>query len=94
MVRRTSWATRSSSIRAPSPSSAAQALSSKGLVTRGDSRMRVTRISKPNSVFAGSVTPVIGAAERKCGVAAKGMCPSPQNRPDVASMPTQPAPGT
>ena len=36
---------------------------------------------------------VIGAAVAGCGVAAKGMCPSPAKSPEVGSSPTQPAPG-
>ena len=45
------------------------------------------------SSYAGSTDPLIGAAERKCGVAASGKWPSPHNRPEVGSSPIQPAPG-
>ena len=48
MVRRTSWAARSASTRSPSASMAAQTASENGLVIRGASATRVTRISKPN----------------------------------------------
>ncbi len=64
MVSRTSWATRSASTRSPSASMADQTASEYGLVIRGVSATRVIRISKPNSVLAGSATPEIGAAER------------------------------
>ncbi|GJE58171.1 hypothetical protein MPOCJGCO_0250 [Methylobacterium trifolii] len=63
MVRRTSWAARSASTRSPSASIDAQTASEKGLVTRGASATRETLISKPNSVWAGSASPEIGAAE-------------------------------
>src|SRR6185312_8565193 len=56
--------------------------------------MRVTAMSKEKATSAGSTAPLIGAAARKWGVAASGRCPSPHNRPDVASSPIQPAPGT
>ena len=44
-------------------------------------------------VSAGSVQPVIGADCAACGVADSGMWPSPAISPEVASSPTQPAPG-
>jgi len=37
--------------------------------------------------------PVIGAADTGSGLAASGMWPSPVSKPEVASRPTQPAPG-
>ena len=61
--------------------------------TLGASDTRVTVISNEKFVSAGSTVPVIGAAERKCGVAASGMWPSAANSPEVASSPIQPAPG-
>ena len=48
----------------PSASSAAQASSENGAVTRGFSAMRLTLMSKKKETVAGSTTPVIGAAER------------------------------
>ena len=93
MVSRTSGAARSASTFSPSASSAAQASSENGRVTRGVSETRATLISNENFVSAGSTVPVIGAAERKCGVAASGIWPSPANRPEVGSSPIQPAPG-
>ena len=39
------------------------------------------------------VAPVIAAALIGAGVQANGKCPSPTKRPDVWSMPIQPAPG-
>jgi hypothetical protein len=62
-------------------------------VTRGFSAIRVTFMSNENVTSAGSTAPVIGAAARKCGVAASGRCPSPHSSPEVASSPIQPAPG-
>jgi hypothetical protein len=70
-----------------------QASSDSGRVTRGVSDTRATLISNEKFVSAGSVVPVIGAAERWCGVAASGMWPSPASRPEVGSSPTHPAPG-
>ena len=93
IVRRTSPAVRSASTFSPSASSFCQAASENGLVMRGASRTRVTDISKPNSTSAKPAMPEIGAAERKCGVAATGICPSPVSMPEVASKPIQPAPG-
>ena len=49
--------------------------------------------TSPNSVSTGSSSPLIGAAEAGSGLAASGICPSPVSRPEVASSPTQPAPG-
>ena len=46
------------------------------MVTRGFSAMRVIFISKPKVTLLGSTMPLIGAAERKCGVAATGRWPS------------------
>jgi hypothetical protein len=63
------------------------------LVTRGASQTRSTRISWVNSTCAFSVAPVIGAALEGSGEQASGMWPSPANRPEVGSSPTQPAPG-
>ena len=63
------------------------------MVTRGFSAMRVIFISKPKVTLLGSTMPLIGAAERKCGVAATGRWPSAHNKPDVGSSPIQPAPG-
>ena len=68
--------------------------SENGRETRGVSPSRATVISNENVVPAGSVVPVIGAAERKCGVAASGMWPSAVSSPEVASRPIQPTPGT
>ena len=62
-------------------------------VTRGFSAMRMTRISTEKVNCDGSTPPLIGAAARKCGVAAKGRCPSPHSSPEVGSSPIQPAPG-
>src|ERR671913_2436002 len=42
----------------------------------------------------GSVAPVIAALVDGCGVAARGMWPSPANSAEVGSSPIQPAPGT
>ena len=55
--------------------------------------MRRTDIWKSNSTSEFSTTPVMAAAEIGSGLAASGIWPSPQNRPEVASSPTQPAPG-
>ena len=63
------------------------------MVTRGFSASRVMSILNENVTLLGSTMPVIGAAERKCGVAATGKWPSPHNSPDVGSSPIQPAPG-
>ena len=64
-----------------------------GLVTRGLSKMRSTRISWTKSDEHGSVAPVMGAALSGSGVQASGKWPSPANNPEVGSSPTQPAPG-
>ena len=63
LVSRTSWRTRSASIRPPSASIAVQDSSENGFVIRGASATRVTCISKPNVTSAGSARPEIGAAE-------------------------------
>jgi hypothetical protein len=63
------------------------------LVTRGDSKMRVTAISWLNSTSHSSTAPVMGAALDGVGVQASGMWPSPASRPEVGSRPIQPAPG-
>ena len=55
--------------------------------------MRVTVLENSRVVSQRSVAPVIGAAENGCGVAARGMCPSPANSPEVGSRPIHPAPG-
>ena len=53
-----------------------------GFVTRGDSWMRVTAISKCElRLRTSSTPPVIGAALCGSGVHASGMCPSPASRP-------------
>ena len=93
MVRRTSPAASARSTAAPIARMSCHCASVYGLVTRGVSRTRVTVISKPNSVSHFSTAPVIGAADCGSGVAASGMWPSPVSRPEVASRPTQPAPG-
>jgi hypothetical protein len=55
----------------------------------------VTVLLNENTVSTiGPVAPVIGAALDGSGVHESGMWPSPANRPDVGSRPTQPAPGT
>ncbi|TXT16196.1 MAG: hypothetical protein FD132_2946 [bacterium] len=56
--------------------------------------MRVTVFSKLKLTSQGSVAPVTGAALTGSGVQARGMWPSPANRPEVGSSPIQPAPGT
>ena len=62
-------------------------------MVRGVSATRVTDMEKSKTVSHFSITPLIGAAEEGSGVAASGICPSPAIRPEVASSPTQPAPG-
>src|SRR5206468_10652580 len=60
-----------------------------GLVTRGCSRVRSTRISTLNSVLSGSCgpspsvayEPLTGAAVAGSAVQASGRCPSPHSRP-------------
>ena len=64
-----------------------------GLVTRGASHTRVTCMWCSKVVSHSSSTPLTGAAEDGSGVQARGMCPSPANRPEVGSRPIQPAPG-
>ena len=83
----------SSSTAWPSASIRGHCSSVYGLVTRGSSWIRVTRITCSNSASHASSAPLIGAADDGSGVAASGMCPSPANRPLVGSRPTQPAPG-
>ena len=73
---------------------AAHCSSEYGRVTRGSSRTRVTVLVNSKVTSARSVTPSIGAAELGSGVHARGMWPSPANRPEVGSRPSQPAPGT
>jgi hypothetical protein len=46
-----------------------------------------------NETSHSSTAPLIGAALVGSGVQASGMWPSPVKRPEVASSPTQPAPG-
>ncbi len=86
-------AARSASTLSPSASSAVHASSENGAVTRGFSAIRATLIWYEKSTSQGSTSPLIGAAEWKCGVAASGMCPSPHSSPEVASSPIHPAPG-
>ena len=62
-------------------------------MTRGSSWTRRTSLWKENVTSTGSVAPSIGAALLGWGVALSGMWPSPANRLEVGSMPTQPAPG-
>ena len=64
MVRRTSLSLSTWSTSLPSASSASQASSENGLVMRGCSATRSTRMSKSNSTLAKLATPVIGAALR------------------------------
>ncbi len=64
-----------------------------GSVTRGDSWMRVTFISKLNSLSHSSTAPEMGAALVGSGVQASGMWPSPASKPEVGSRPIQPPPG-
>ena len=78
------------STRWPSASIRCHCSSVYGLVTRGDSWIRRTRISCSNSTSHSSTAPVIGAALNGSGVAASGMWPSPASRPEVGSSPTQP----
>ena len=94
MVRRTSSTRRRWSTASPRLSIVSHCSSLYGLVTRGVSKMRVTLISWPNSTSHSSIRPLIGAADEGSGVADSGMWPSPANRPEVGSRPSQPAPGT
>ena len=55
--------------------------------------MRRTTFEYSSVVWAMPVDPGIAAAVDGWGVADSGMCPSPANRPDVGSIPIQPAPG-
>ena len=50
-------------------------------------------ISNSNATSHSSTAPLIGAADEGLAVQASGICPSPANRPEVGSSPTQPAPG-
>ena len=93
MVRRTSLLRSERSTSWPRARIACHCASVYGLVVRGVSLMRVTDMAKSKVVSAFSTSPEIGAAEIGSGLAASGMWPSPQNRPEVASRPTQPAPG-
>ncbi len=94
MVRRTSPSASSTSMRRPRVSIALHCASVNGLVTRGSSWMRVTDISKVSWVLVTSVMPVTGAALPGSAVHARGMWPSPASKPEVASRPIHPAPGT
>ncbi|EKA61358.1 hypothetical protein B277_07760 [Janibacter hoylei PVAS-1] len=94
IVRRTSPCVRSSSTDSPSAVIAAHCSSLTGWVTRGSSAKRVTVLAKSKVTCVGAVAPLIGAADAGCGVHERGMCPSPQSRPEVASSPIHPAPGT
>ena len=94
IVSRTSSATSRASTSSPSASTRAQASSVYGSVTRGSSCTRVTTLEKSNETSAGSIRPVMGAAEAGSGVAESGMWPSPANSAEVGSSPIHPAPGT
>ena len=92
-VKRTSPACNSASTNKPNARIFCHSISLKGLVTRGSSNIRVTYISTSRLDSQMLVMPVMGAAEVGVAETASGICPSPVNNPDVASKPTQPAPG-